>query len=145
MKRIFTLIAVAIAAVAMPAEAQKIKRANEAISRANELIIESRFEEVNTIVDSLLAIDPNYSDALYLRSCLLMEDDNYADALDYCNLAIEYHTRKSFYDSKSTYFTRGNLKALLGKYNDAITDFSQALELTPKKDNTHRTKVLFNR
>lgn len=145
MKRIFTLIAVAIAAVAMPAEAQKIKRANEAISRANELIIESRFEEVNTIVDSLLAIDPNYSDALYLRSCLLMEDDNYADALDYCNLAIEYHTRKSFYDSKSTYFTRGNLNALLGKYNDAITDFSQALELTPKKDNTHRTKVLFNR
>lgn len=31
MKRIFTLIAVAIVATAMSAEAQKIKRANEAI------------------------------------------------------------------------------------------------------------------
>lgn len=37
MKRIFTLIAVVLVATAMPAEAQKIKRANEAISRASEL------------------------------------------------------------------------------------------------------------
>jgi tetratricopeptide (TPR) repeat protein len=63
----------------MPAEAQKIKRANEAISRASELMKDARYEEADKIIDSLLTINPNYSDALYLRSCLLMEDDSYAD------------------------------------------------------------------
>lgn len=145
MKRIFTLIAVALVATTMPVEAQKIKRANEAISRASELMKDARYEEANKIIDSLLTINPNYSDALYLRSCLLMEDDNYADALDYCNLAVEHHTRKSFYDSKLIYFTRGNLKALLSRYDDAIADFIEALEFTPKTDKAHRTKVLFNR
>ena len=45
MKRIFTLIAVALIATAMPVEAQKIKRANEAISRASELMQNARYDE----------------------------------------------------------------------------------------------------
>ena len=68
MKRIFTLIVVALIATAMPVEAQKIKRANEAISRASELMKDARYEEADKIIDSLLTINPNYSDALYLRS-----------------------------------------------------------------------------
>lgn len=145
MKRIFTLIAVVLVATAMPAEAQKIKKANEAISRASEMMKDARYEEANKIIDSLLAINPNYSDALYLRSNALLENDNYEEALDYCNRAIEHHTRKSRYDDSWLYYCRGNIEALLGKYNDAIADFTEALELTPKKDNAHRTRILFNR
>lgn len=145
MKRIFALIAVALVTTAMPAEAQKIKRANEAISRASELMHNARYEEVDKIIDSLLAINPNYSDALYLRSNALLENDKYEEALDYCNRAIEHHARKSRYDNSWLYYCRGNIEALLGKYNDAITDFTEALELTPKKDNAHRTRILINR
>ena len=145
MKRIFTLIAVALVTTAMPAEAQKIKRANEAISRASELMHNARYEEADKIIDSLLTINPNYSDALYLRSNALLENGNYVEALDYCNRAIEHHARKSYYDDSWLYYCRANIEALLGKYDDAITDFSQALELTPKKDNAHRTRILFCR
>ena len=38
MKRIFTLIAVAIVVATVPVVAQKTKRTNEAISRASELM-----------------------------------------------------------------------------------------------------------
>lgn len=145
MKRIFTLIAVALIATAMPVEAQKIKRANEAISRASELMQNAQYEEADKIIDSLLAINPNYSDALYLRSNALLENDKYEEALDYCNSAIEHHTRKSRYDDSWLYYCRGNIEALLGKYNDAIADFTEALELTPKKDDAHRTRILINR
>ena len=145
MKRIFTLIAVVLVATAMPVEAQKIKRANEAISRASELMKDARYEEANKIIDSLLTINPNYSDALYLRSNSLLENDNYEEAHDYCNRAIDHHTRKSRYDDSWLYYCRGNIEALLGKYNDAIADFTEALELTPKKDNAHRTRILINR
>ena len=145
MKRIFTLIAVALIATAMPVEAQKIKRANEAISRASELMQNAQYEEADKIIDSLLAINPNYSDALYLRSNALLENDKYEEALDYCNSAIEHHTRKSRYDDSWLYYCRGNIEALLGKYNDAIADFTEAMELTPKKDDAHRTRILINR
>lgn len=145
MKRIFTLIAVALVATAMPVEAQKIKRANEAISCASELMKDARYEEADKIIDSLLTINPNYSDALYLRSNALSENDKYEEALDYCNSAIEHHTRKSRYNDSWLYYCRGNIEALLGKYNDAIADFTEALELTPKKDNAHRTRILINR
>lgn len=144
MKRIFTLIAVVLVATAMPVEAQKIKRANEAISRASELMKDARYEEANKIIDSLLTINPNYSDALYLRSNALLENDNYVEALDYCSRAIEHHTRKSRYDDSWLYYCRGNIEALLGKYNDAIADFTEALELTPKKDYQHRAQILYN-
>lgn len=145
MKRIFTLIAVALVATAMPVEAQKIKRANEAISCASELMKDARYEEADKIIDSLLTINPNYSDALYLRSNALSENDKYEEALDYCNSAIEHHTRKSRYNDSWLYYCRGNIEALLGKYNDAIADFTEALELTPKKDDAHRTRILINR
>ena len=145
MKRIFTLIAVALIATAMPAEAQKIKRANEAISRASELMQNARYEEADKIIDSLLTINPNYSDALYLRSNALLENDKYEEALDYCNSAIKHHTRKSRYDDSWLYYCRGNIEVLLGKYNYAIADFTEALELTPKKDDAHRTRILINR
>ena len=145
MKRIFTLIAVALVTTAMPAEAQKIKRANEAISRASELMHNARYEEADKIIDSLLTINPNYSDALYLRSNALLENGNYVEALDYCSRAIEHHTRKSRYDDSWLYYCRGNIEALLGKYNDATADFTVAMKLTQKKDNAHRTRVLFNR
>lgn len=145
MKRIFTLIAVAIVVATMPAVAQKTKRTNEAISRASELMKDARYEEGDKIIDSLLAINPNNSDALYLRSSALIEAESYEEALDYCNRAIEHHARKSYYDDSWLYYCRGNIEALLGKYDDAIADFSQALELTPKKDNAHRTRILINR
>lgn len=145
MKRIFTLIAVAFIATAMPAEAQKIKRANEAISRASELMQNARYEEANKIIDSLLAINPNYSDALYLRSNALLENDKYEEALDYCNSAIEYHTRKSRYDDSWLYYCRGNINSLMHDFDGAIADFNKAFELTPKKDDAHRTRILINR
>ena len=145
MKRIFTLIAVVLVATAMPAEAQKIKRANEAISRASELMQDARYEEVDKIIDSLLAINPNYSDALYLRSNALLENDNYEEALDYCNRAIDYHTRKSRYDDSWLYYCRGNINSLLHDFDGAIADFNKAFELTPKKDDAHRTRILINR
>ena len=145
MKRIFTLIAVVLVATAMPVEAKKINRANEAISRASELMKDARYEESGKILDSLLAINPNNSDALYLQSNALLENDKYEEALDYCNRAIEHHTRKSRYDNSWLYYCRGNIEALLGKYNDAIADFTEALELTPQKDNAHRTRILINR
>ena len=145
MKRIFTLIAVVLVATAMPVEAQKIKRGDDAISRASELMKDARYEEADKIIDSLLTINPNYSDALYLRSNTLLENDSYEEALDYCNRAIEHHARKCYYDDSWLYYCRANIEALLGKYDDAIADFSQALELTPKKDNAHRTRILFCR
>lgn len=132
-------------ATAMPAEAQKIRRADEIINRASELMYNARYEEADKIIDSILTINPNYSDALYLRSCLLMADDNYTDALDYCNRAIEHNTRKSRYDDSWLSYCRGNIDALLGKYNDAIADFTEALELTPKRDDAHHTRILINR
>ncbi len=145
MKRIFTLIVVAIVVATVPAVAQKTKRTNEAISRASELMNDARYEESGKIIDSLLTINPNNSDALYLRSNALLENDSYEEALDYCNRAIEHHARKSYYDDSWLYYCRANIEALLGKYDDAIADFSQALELTPKKDNAHRTRILINR
>jgi tetratricopeptide (TPR) repeat protein len=129
MKRIFTLIAVALVATAMPAEAQKIKRANEAISRASELMQNARYEEADKIIDSLLAINPNYSDALYLRSNALLENDNYEEALDYCNRAIDHHTRKSRYDDSWLYYCRGNINSLMHDFDGAIADFNKAFEL----------------
>ena len=83
MKRIFTLIAVAIVVATVPVVAQKTKRTNEAISRASELMQNARYEEADKIIDSLLAINSNYSDALYLRSNALLKNDKYEEALDY--------------------------------------------------------------
>lgn len=145
MKRIFTLIAVAIVVATVPAVAQKTKRTNEAICRASELMKDARYEESGKIIDSLLIINPNNSDALYLRSNALLENDSYEEALDYCNRAIEHHARKSYYDDSWLYYCRANIEALLGRYDDAIADFSQALELTPKNDNAHRTRILICR
>ena len=145
MKRLTLLLIVALVATAMPAEAQKIKRANEAISRASELMHNARYEEVDKIIDSLLAINPNYSDALYLRSNALLENDKYEEALDYCSRAIEHHTRKSRYDDSWLFYCRGNINSLMHDFDGAIADFNKALELTPKKDNAHRTRILINR
>lgn len=144
MKRIFTLIAVALVATSMPAEAQKIKRGYKAISRASELMHNARYEEADKIIDSLLTINPNYSDALYLRSNALLENDNYEEALDYCNHAIEHHTRKSRYDDSWLFYCRGNINSLMHDFDGAIADFNKALELTPKKDYQHRAQILYN-
>lgn len=145
MKRIFTLIAVAIVVATVPVVAQKTKRTNEAISRASELMKDARYEESGKIIDSLLAINPNNSDALYLRSNALLENDSYEEALDYCNRAIEHHARKNYYDDSWLYYCRANIEALLGKYDDAIADLSQALELTEKKDDQHRARIHYTR
>ena len=145
MKRIFTLIAVALVATSMPAEAQKIKRVDEAISRASELMHNARYEDADKIIDSLLTINPNYSDALYLRSNALLENDNYEEALDYCNRAIEHHTRKSRYDYSWLYYCRGNINSLMHDFDGAIADFNKALELTPKKDYQHRARIHYTR
>lgn len=144
MKRILTLMAVALVATAMPAEAQKIKRGDKAISRAEEMRHMARYDEADRILDSLLAIDPNYSDALYLRSNALFESDNYEEALDYCNRAIEHHTRKSLHDESYLYYCRGNINSLMHDFDGAIADFNKALELTPKKDYQHRAQILYN-
>jgi tetratricopeptide (TPR) repeat protein len=106
---------------------------------------DARYEESGKIIDSLLAINPNNSDALYLRSNALIEAESYEEAIGYCNRAIEHHARKSYYDDSWLYYCRANIEALLGKYDDAIADFSLALELTPKNDNAHRTRILINR
>ena len=145
MKRIFTLIAVAIVVATVPVVAQKTKRTNEAICRASELMKDARYEESGKIIDSLLIINPNNSDALYLRSNALLENDSYEEALDYCNRAIEHHARKSYYDDSWLYYCRANIEALLGRCDDAIADFSQALELTEKKDDQHRARIHYTR
>lgn len=145
MKRIFTLIAVALVVATMPVEAQKIKRANEAISRAGELMKNALYEEADKIIDSLLTINPNYSDALYLRSNALLENDNYVEALDYCSRAIEHHTRKSRYDDSWLFYCRGNINSLMRDFDGVIADYNKAFELTPKKDDAHRTRILINR
>ena len=144
MKRIITLIVVAIVVATLPAVAQKTKRTNEAICRASELMKDACYEESGKIIDSLLAINPNNSDALYLRSNALLENDNYVEALDYCNRAIEHHTRKSRYDDSWLYYCRGNINSLMHDFDGAIADFNKALELTHKKDYQHRAQILYN-
>ena len=144
MKRLTLLLIVALMATAMPTEAQKIKRGDDAISRAEELRDMARYDEADRIIDSLLTINPNYSDALYLRSNALLKNDNYEEALDYCNRAIEHHTRKSLYDDSYLYYCRGDIYSYLRAFDDAIADFNKALELAPKKDNQHRAQILYN-
>lgn len=141
MKRTLTLIVMALVVATMPAVAQNAKQMNEAISRAGELMKEARYGESEKIIDSLLVINPNNSDALYLRCNTLLDNLCYDEALDYCNRAIEHRTSESYYDASYLYYCQGCINVLLKKYNDAVAGLSRALEFAEETDEQQRVRI----
>lgn len=140
MRRISIIIALIIAAI--PAVAQQ---RHKAIERASKHIIEYRFEEGERIIDSLLAKNPQNSDALYMQAVSYFGQDNYPEALDCCNRAIDSHTKRCYYDDCYLYFCRGEIKVALGEIEGASNDFTEALALSDDKNGTFRAQILIKR
>ena len=65
------------------------------------------------------------------------EDKQYDTAIEYYTKAIRVNP-----DNADTYAKRGNAEYLLGKYKEAVTDYSKAIELDPKRENLKRKSLL---
>jgi protein O-mannosyl-transferase len=66
---------------------------------------------------------------LYQKSELLFNEKNFAGALDYCNQAIAIRP-----DRSQLYSNRGSIYYTLGFYKSAVSDFNNAIRLSPKPD-----------
>ena len=62
-----------------------------------------------------------------------MSDINYAEAFFNINQALAIYPRDP--SSQSAYQTRAYLKERIGKYEDAISDYTSAIETSPENDN----------
>ena len=140
------LVFILLLSIASPAVGQRVKKSHEEIVSAAELMHQAYEEEAREILDSLLSVDPNNSDALFLRSLDYWHNGEIHRAIEYCSKAIETHSRRCYYDLDYMYYRRGDMYYSYAiNYSNAIEDYSKAYELINKSDYIHCCYILYYR
>ncbi|WP_020160620.1 MULTISPECIES: tetratricopeptide repeat protein [Methylobacter] len=94
--------------------------------KASALSRQQKPEESLLIVDKVLNIDPNYTDALSLKSAIYMEKENFDEALALINAAI-----KSNDHDVSLRLFKIQLDAKTKNIDAVIDDYQNLIELSP--------------
>ena len=128
-----------------PAVGQRVKKCHRDIVSAAELMHHAYEDEGREIIDSLLRVNPNNSDALFLRSLDYWHYGKTSQAIECCTRTIDTHSKRCYYDLGYVYYRRGDMHSCIYNYDDAIEDYSIALKLINKRDNIHRCYILYNR
>lgn len=85
------LIFILLLAALFPAMGQGVKKSHKDIVSAAELMHNAFEDYSREIIDSLLSVNPNNSDALFLRSLDYWHYGKFHQAIEHCNKAIENH------------------------------------------------------
>lgn len=140
------LVFILLLCITSPAVGQRVKKSHEDIVSAAELMYQAYEEEAREILDSLLSVDRNNSDALFLRSLDYWHNGEIHRAIEYCSKAIETHSRRCYYDLDYMYYRLGDMYYSYSiNYSNAIENYSIALDLTKKRDYIQRCRILYNR
>ena len=139
------LIIFLLAGAYTPAVGQRVKKCHRDIVAAAELMHHAYEDEGREIIDSLLRVNPDNSDALFLRSLDYWHYGKMDQAIEYCNKSIEANSNRCYYGLGYVYYCRGDMHSCIYNYDEAIKDYSIALKLTNKRDNIHRCYILYNR
>ena len=140
------IVFILLLSIASPAVGQRVKKSHEEIVSAAELMHQAYEEEAREILDSLLSVDPNNSDALFLQSLDYWHNGEIHRAIEYCSKAIETHSRRCYYDLDYMYYRRGDMYCSCAiNYSNAIENYSKALKLTKRRDYIQRCRILYNR
>ena len=132
--------------ITSPAVGQRVKKSYEDIVSATELMHQAYEEEAREILDSMLSVDHNNSDALFLQSLDYWHNGEIHRAIEYCSKAIETYSRGCYYDLDYMYYRRGDMYYSYSiNYSNAIEDYSKALDLMKKRDYIQRCRILYNR
>ncbi len=91
--------------------------------------------------DRALALNPDFASARNNRGAVFQRQCRFAEALREFEQAIESEARSGL-ESSATYNSRGFTRMRLGDYAGAITDFKEALRITP--DSTQAESNLSN-
>ena len=104
--------------------------AGDFLERARILLQQGKHVEAVTSLDAALALQPGLTAAHRLRAEALLNLDRFSDAvasLNHC-LAAEAGKRQPL---AALYLARGRAQSALGKFPEAMDDYTRALELQP--------------
>ncbi len=94
--------------------------------QAKVAVVLKKYDEANSYIDQLLAINPYFTDAYILRSQISLTNGNPSLAIDQINAGIEINPT-----SAVLYYQKGLIYMNQSRYSDAATVFETALRLAP--------------
>lgn len=109
--------------------------AKELTQKGRDLYEKREFMEALLNLNKAIEIDPNFSNAYYLRGNIKDNFDDRHGAMKDYNAALEKNAKFS-----DAFFARGNVKMKLQDYYGAISDYSSAIAL-----NENYIEAYFNR
>ena len=112
------------------------KSANLWMNKGDSLSKQGRIEESIKSFDNALKLDTNNSRALSLKASLLLNQGKYVDALECLDKVTQKTNEKVLWNDK------GVALAGLGKYQEAIQSYENALKIDPNFDVTLNNKGL---
>ena len=141
MKRNF-LLTVALLAISLCAMAQSKKDHNKQCDIVDSYLLEERFDEAESVVDSMLRLYPQNADMLYYKAICHSNRYELDEALEGYTRAIECHNRKSRCSRALLYFNCAAVYYEWGWFERAIEEFTSALSVVGKDDDAMRSSIL---
>lgn len=99
-------------------------------------------QEAVASLNQAIALDPDYSLALYNRCVGFLALDRFQDAIDSCGQAIEGDGQWGGAEPASAWNARGAAFFNLNRFAEALTAFEEALKLNPNHPNARRNADL---
>ena len=145
MKRLIQLLTVAFVASSTICSAQSKSVNQREYDRAIELVTADRFTEFDALVDSMLVLYPTNSDMLILKAEKYCMVDNFDECMKYSQMAIDNVTKSNILCKAELFCWRGHFLYEFSLFSEAVADYTEALNLAPKKQLALRCNILNNR
>lgn len=142
MKYVSLLMVVAFLMSSVDCEAQSKRVITKQKAIIEDHIQNDRYDVVESIVDSMLAIYPKSADMMYYKAMCHINRGESEQASDYYTKAIESVNRRSLCSKAFLYYLRGSIDYDLYNYQGAIDDYTTALSVVGKDERLLRDVIL---